>query len=216
VPEPSADPEALFQILHTWLETFSAEAPICGVKVDAHPTLPHGRQRRLFEASIRNPARFAQTLAQLEALFGTPNVGTPRPLNTHRPGAFELLPYSLDFAPEPSARVREDAPVPVEVARPQTSVRPLGLPLRRFRPPERIEVLTEPADAPHLQTPTAILTGSARGVIADSRGPWAISGDWWDQQCWTRLEWDVRQEQTNTLYRVCRDRTGWFLEGVYG
>jgi protein ImuB len=215
VPEPSADPEILFEILHTWLETFSADAPICGLEIQAHPTRAHGQQRRLFEASIRNPARFAQTLAQLEALFGTPSIGTPRPQNTYRPDAFKLNSYSLDIEPASSARVREDT-LPVEVARPQTPLHPHGLPLRRFRPPQRIEVLTEAADAPHLQAPTAILTGSVPGTIADSQGPWAISGDWWDKECWNRLEWDIRHENSETIYRLYRDRAGWFLEGIYG
>ena len=109
-----------------------------------------------------------------------------------------------------------NAPAPVEVARAQTSEQPLGLPMRRLRPPETIEVVTEPAADPYAQRPKAILTGSARGTLTDARGPWAISGDWWESACWTRLEWDVCHEGSGTLYRIYRDRSGWFLEGVYG
>jgi protein ImuB len=233
IPEPSADPEVLFQILHAWLETFTSEAPLCGIGIAACPVQAHGQQRRLFEASIRNPARFAQTLAQLEALFGSANVGTPSPLPSHRPDAFVMTSFNYQnlemegtTAAASSSRVREEAkskkkshsktqPM-VEVARTQTSDQPLGLPMRRLRPPEKIEVVTEPAAEPHDQRPKAILTGSVRGALTDTRGPWAISGDWWELACWTRLEWDVCHESSGTLYRIYRDRSGWFLEGVYG
>lgn len=231
VPEPTVNPGALFEILHAWLDTFTSEAALCGAEITAHPTRAHGQQRRLFEASIRNPARFEQTLARLEALFGTPNVGTPRPLASRRPDAFEIFPYHYhnpELEAPPGGRMREEAgqrqraggrkpaPPPVERARAQTGDTPLGLPMRRLRPPERIEVVTEPAADPHAQRPTAILTGPARGALTPCHGPWATSGDWWDASCWTRLEWDVRHEASGTLYRVYRDRNGWFLEGVYG
>ncbi|MEZ5328541.1 MAG: DNA polymerase Y family protein [Verrucomicrobiales bacterium] len=231
VPEPSADPEVLFQILHAWLETFTSEAPLCGIGITACPVQAHGQQRRLFEASIRNPARFAQTLAQLEALFGSANVGTPSPLPSHRPDAFVMTPFNyqtLELETDAtSSRVREEAkskkksgsktqPVLVEVARTQTGEQPLGLPMRRLRPPERIEVVTESATEPHDQRPKAILTGSVRGTLKDTCGPWAVSGDWWEPACWTRLEWDVCHESSGTLYRIYRDRSGWFLEGIYG
>ena len=231
VPEPTAEPEALFQILHAWLETFTSEAALCGIGIAAQPVQAHGQQRRLFENSIRNPARFVQTLAQLEALFGTPNVGTPRPLPSHRPDAFEIRPFNyqaLELEADSVSRVREENMTgmkvkktgkvmpSVEVARTQTGEQPLGLPMRRLRPPERIEVVTEPGDQPQTQRPKAILTGSARGPLIDPRGPWAISGDWWDASRWTRLEWDVCHESSGTLYRIYRDRSGWFLEGVYG
>ncbi|MGK0186826.1 MAG: protein ImuB [Verrucomicrobiales bacterium] len=220
VPEPSADPEVLFQILHAWLETFSSEAPLCGIGIAAHPVRAHGQQRRLFEASIQNPARFAQTLAQLEALFGSSNVGTPLPLPSYRPDAFEMRPFDYAELGVGNAglgsREKKVPLLSVEVPRTQTSEQPLGLPMRRLRPPEKIEVATEPADEPQNQRPKAILTGSARGTLRDARGPWAVSGDWWEPACWTRLEWDVCHEGSGTLYRIYRDRVGWFLEGIYG
>lgn len=223
VPEPSADPGTLFQILHAWLESFTSESPLCGIEITAHPVRAHSQQRRLFEASIQNPARFAQTLAQLEGLFGSANVGTPLPLSSYRPDAFEMRPFDyaeLGVAGRAGAKSNKQkkasASAEIEVARTQTSDQPLGLPMRRLRPPEKIEVATEPAAEPHNQRPKAILTGSVRGALSSARGPWAVSGDWWETACWTRLEWDVCHAGTNTLYRIYRDRTGWFLEGIYG
>ncbi|MEM1295612.1 MAG: DNA polymerase Y family protein, partial [Verrucomicrobiota bacterium] len=90
VPDPCADVELLFGILHTHLEDFVAKAPIVAASLDVIPTKPGKHQFHLFESSIRDPTRFADTLARLEALLGSENVGIPELLPTHRADSFRM------------------------------------------------------------------------------------------------------------------------------
>jgi len=49
------------------------------------------------------------------------------------------------------------------------------------------------------------------------RGPWLVSGDWWEPgTLWSRREWDV-QLGDGTLYRLASQHPGhrWVLDGVY-
>ena len=57
------------------------------------------------------------------------------------------------------------------------------------------------------------------GEILWAAGPWRSSGDWWEQEGWSRDEWDIAfQEATGiTLYRLVRDLLSgqWQVEGSY-
>jgi protein ImuB len=101
-------------------------------------------------------------------------------------------------APVKSKRKAEPAPI----------LRPLGLQLRRFRPPlaAKIDFRDErPAD---------FRSASFGGTITDMRGPFVTSGEWWDKSAWSRKEWDV-QTSDGSMYRLVRTPEGDFLEGVY-
>src|SRR5207302_1266868 len=80
---------------------------------------------------------------------------------------------------------------------------PRGLQLRRFRPPllARIEFRE--------QRPALIRSAVCNGAIADRRGPFFCSGNWWDNGRWWRQEWDV-QTADGAMYRIflthCRRR----------
>jgi len=82
-----------------------------------------------------------------------------------------------------------------------------GLCLRRFRPPLSMQLVRSGG--------TMVLNSSrSRERISKMSGPWPRSGDWWDNQRWCRVEWDVETEQGN-LYRLFEQGGFWFLEGVY-
>jgi protein ImuB len=85
---------------------------------------------------------------------------------------------------------------------------PLGLQLRRFRPPlaAKIEFRDE--------QPAVFRSSSFGGTITDTRGPFVTSGEWWDQNAWSRSEWDV-QISDGAIYRLVRTPEGHFVEGVY-
>jgi protein ImuB len=72
-----------------------------------------------------------------------------------------------------------------------------GLPLRRFRPPlpARIEIRE--------RSPVLMRSTLFNGVIADVRGPFLSSGNWWENNRWEREEWDI-QTSDGTLYRIFR------------
>jgi protein ImuB len=88
---------------------------------------------------------------------------------------------------------------PRDVDRPSVHTKqfPSGLPLRRFRPvlPARIETREH--------CPVLMCSPVFNGVIADVRGPFFSSGNWWENNRWWREEWDIQTADGN-LYRIFR------------
>jgi protein ImuB len=193
LPEPTADADILFRALHTHLETLRTDAPIGAVRLDLTPTRTLEKQQDLFETSLRDPHGFAETLARTVAVVGSGRVGTPRLVDTHRSDVVELAP-SVDVVPPATE-------TPVHA--------PLGLPLRRFRPPlaAKIELAG--------RAPAYVWCERLYGPVTTARGPWRGAGDWWHAEfAWEREEWDVALAGGG-LYRVLRTPAGWFVEGEY-
>src|SRR5437764_7327854 len=90
IPQPSADVDLLFRMLHTHLENFKSDHPIVAVALSAQPIRPVSQQFGLFETALRNPQQLYETLARLSALLGADHVGTPVLEETHRPDAFRM------------------------------------------------------------------------------------------------------------------------------
>jgi len=210
IPAPTIDIGPLLRMLQTHLETLKAEHPITGLMLTVKPCHPANQQFELFEAALRDPNRFYETLARLTALVGSDRVGTPILEPTHRPDAFRLQLLSLEPFRVPSSEFRMD-----QSSRSHANSRPAtrnpelsGLCLRRFRPPVPTQIESR-------QGATVLLNrGKSRERILQMTGPWPRSGDWWDNQRWSRVEWDV-QTETGNLYRLFQQDGGWFLEGVY-
>jgi hypothetical protein len=98
---------------------------------------------------------------------------------------------------------RETAPTT-----PRALGRQPGLPLHRFRPALPATIKME-ADRP------VFLNSSVyNGRITQTGGPWRSSGSWWDVPSWDRDEWDI-QTSDGGLYRLCRQKENWRVEGVY-
>tara|TARA_R110002096_G_scaffold4501_2_gene21044 strand:- start:5741 stop:7258 length:1518 start_codon:yes stop_codon:yes gene_type:complete len=202
VPDPSANVELLFGMLHTHLEDFVAKSPIVAASLDVIPTKPGKHQFQLFESSIRDPNRFADTLARLEALLGSENVGIPELLPTHRADSFRMTGFGDSTSPAPVTQSPPASNLPTAPF--------LGLPLRRFRPPQAVRVELDPA-----KRPRNVVSSTIQGAIVRSRGPWLSSGDWWDRFSWVRQDWDV-QLDGGGLYRLYREKEAWKLDGIYG
>jgi protein ImuB len=205
LPEPTADVEILFRTLHTHLESLQTAAAIVAVELKITPARPLVRQQGLFETGLRDPHGFAETLARVSALVGSERVGTPQLVDTHRPDAVKLVsPLSVipprAEAPSPGAAGNS----PVEGLHP-----PLGLPLRRFRPPlpARVE-FTDSA-------PTYLWTERAAGEISFQSSAYLSSGEWWqNDRAWRRIEWDIALAGGG-LYRLVHMNDAYFLEGEY-
>ncbi len=216
VPDPCCDVDLLFRMLHAHLEDFTADSPIVGLRLEALPARVGKQQVHLFESGLKDPNRFTETLARLEALLGSGRVGTPELPDTHRPDAFELQPFR-ERQPGEEERKKKKKTHPdtttAALARepvPHTPVR-LGLPLHRFRPPLQAGVTLSRES----KRPAAIHSGGIRGTVRDCRGPWLTSGDWWDRARWSRLEWDI-QLADGRIYLLVKEEEHWKLEGVYG
>jgi len=196
LPEPTTRKAALQQILDTHLEQLQTGSGICIVRVEAIPTQAKAPQSQLFQHQAKDPWKMASTLHQLIGLVGSENVGRPQPTNDHRPDAFtmESLPQVLETPAKPGE------------GRGRLTTQ---LKLQRFRPPQKTQVRLNKG------IPRWFQIGGHDREILSIRGPWHLSGNWWDQRAWKRMEWDVETEQEG-LYRIAYSRGQWWVEGAYG
>jgi nucleotidyltransferase/DNA polymerase involved in DNA repair len=197
IPQPTNDIDLLFRMLHTHLENFKSEHPITAVSLEAQPTKPPKQQFGLFETTLRNPHQLSDTLARLIALLGADRVGTPVLEETHRPDAFRVEPFAWNAAE--SAIPSGELPDAVRTAHTTTT-------LRRFRPVAPASVFI--SESWHLQSE------KIHGKVIDQRGPYLISGNWWDEKSWERAEWDL-QLGNGSLVRAHKSEGTWKIDGIY-
>lgn len=196
VAEPTRDADLLLRVLHTHLDGRSAAAPIIAVSLELTPTRPAAQQTNLFERRLRDPNQFSETLARLEALLGRGNVGKVQLLPSRRPNAFAVRNYLES----------KKATMNAEQARERMSH---GLPLRCFRPALPVSVTMEEGK------PGMMEAFGKCHTIAEVRGPWRMSGDWWDRFVWAREIWEVATRD-GALYQMAREKQGWVLDGIFG
>jgi impB/mucB/samB family C-terminal domain len=190
IPQPTNDVDLLFRMLQTHLENFRSEHPIVAVALSAKPIKPAGEQFGLFGTTLRNPHQLSETLARLTALLGSDRIGTPVLEETYRPDAFRMQPFSWSGLPAHSIG------------------RMPRIALRRFRPAVSASVLHDE------DTPAHVCSAEMSGKIIAQRGPYLLSGNWWDEKSWSRAEWDL-QLQNGELVRA-HERDGvWKLDGIY-
>jgi len=211
IPQPTNDVDLLFRMLQTHLENFRSEHPIVAVALSAEPIKSAGEQFGLFETTLRNPHQLSETLARLTALLGGDRIGTPVLEETHRPDAFRMQPFGSTGFQLAAASVlacksngRQDARLPHS----QDGCAPLSRALRRFRPAVSASVLQDE------DIPAHVRSAEISGKIIAQRGPYFLSGNWWDEKSWARAEWDL-QLQNSELVRA-HERDGvWKIDGVY-
>ncbi|MES2921952.1 MAG: DNA polymerase Y family protein [Verrucomicrobiota bacterium] len=199
LPEPLADPVALLKPVQTLAESLVLPSPVIGLELDATAALPLSHQSDWTKRQLPNPERWADTLARLEALVGSGNVGIPVPLEIHRPDTFKMRDATASVAVAQSGRLPD-----------------CSIPLRRFRPPVEISVAFE--SLPNIYPrPLALLTGPHCGQVLGQSGPFIISGDLWNPDgAWHRLEWDIHVAQAPLLRLVYQTGDRWQLDGIYG
>ena len=198
IPQPTNDVDLLFRMLHTHLENFKSEHPIIAVSLEAQPTKPSKQQFGLFETTLRSPHQLSETLARLTALLGADRVGTPVLEETHRPDAFRMEPFAWQAV--------ESAVPNGELPDTLRTTRATKIALRRFRPAATASVFI--SENRHLQSKTI------SGKVIDHRGPFLISGNWWDGKSWARAEWDLRLEN-GELVRSHESEETWKIDGIY-
>ena len=199
IPQPTNDVDLLFRMLQTHLENFRSEHPIVAVALSAEPIKPAGEQFGLFETTLRNPHQLSETLARLTALLGGDRIGTPVLEETHRPDAFRMQPFRWDIV---------ESAVPSGQSSDALRTAHVTAALRRFRPAVSASVLQD-AD-----TPSHVRSAEMSGKIIDERGPYFLSGNWWDEKSWARAEWDL-QLQNGELVRAYERDGVWKIDGVY-
>ena len=203
IPQPTNDVELLFRMFQIHLENFRSEYPIVGVALSAKPIKPAGEQFGLFETTLRNPHQLSETLARLIALLGNDRIGTPVLEETHRPDAFRMQPFSWAVASVvasgKNSQSRRDHP-PLRTAHATAA-------LRRFRPALSASVLQDAGTPRHLRS------AELSGKIVDRRGPYLLSGNWWDEKSWRRAEWDLQLD--GEVVRCHESEGTWKVDGIY-
>jgi protein ImuB len=195
IPQPTNDVDLLFRMLQTHLENFRSEHPIVAVMLSAEPIKPAGEQFGFFETTLRNPHQLSETLARLTALLGADRIGTPILEETHRPDAFRMQPFAWQVGA-------------IDLNRPKAIEPTFRTALRRFRPNVPASVLLDE------DTPAHVRSAEMSGKIIEQRGPYLLSGNWWDEKSWGRAEWDL-QLQNSELVRAHEHDGVWKIDGVY-
>lgn len=193
LPFPTRDAKMMLKLMQLDLEAHPPGAPVIAVTLAVEPVEPRIVQHGLYVPPAPEPEKLELTLAKIRGMVGEANAGSPRLLDTHRPGAWRMDP------------VEASPPKPAEARR--TAAR---LAFRYFSPvlAARVEL--------HSARPARIYASGVYGTVLEAAGPWRSSGDWWTADPWDRDDWDIGLNNGG-LYRIYLKRPAetWFVEGVY-
>ncbi|MGA7292728.1 MAG: DNA polymerase Y family protein [Terriglobales bacterium] len=244
LPTPMLDAKVFLKLLQLDLQAHPPGAPIVKMHLSAEPARPRPLQSGLFQPIFPEPEKLELTLARIAGIVGEGRVGAVELLDTHREGAFAVR----HFTPEESAPAEQrlksktkqseyqmrDMSMPENNSTCQVDARQLGdkteenaeeqaqekmsavIALRLFRPPLGAMVTVREAKPVHMR---CIEREGIVGEIVWTAGPWRSSGDWSEQEGWSREEWDIALPAENSLvlYRLVQDKLNgnWFVEGMY-
>jgi protein ImuB len=244
LPAPMRDARTLRTLALLDLESHPPAAAIDRVIVAVDPTPGRVIQYSLLTRPLPTPEQLSTLMARLTALMGDARCGAPVPVDSWKPGAFAMLPFSPREAAD--THLRDDTPrhrgtESVDVAvmrgheprrhedtqRPnqdhrRASVPPwcVGVNAAATRPVATLRRFRRPVPARvrvEEGRPARVATdrrGLGGGRVETCAGPWRTSGDWW-REGWDRDEWEVTLSDGAT-YRVFRERDAdrWFVDGV--
>ncbi len=220
LPVPMLDAKVFLKLLQLDLKANPPGAPILKVHLSATPAQPRTTQGGLFLPPTPEPEKLELTLARIAGMVGEDKVGSLQLLDSHRPEAFRMqrfVPTEATGQKEKSNSAATEAPISA---------------LRIFRPPVRAIVTLHDGKPAHVVCPKR---KEIHGEISWIAGPWRSSGDWWEQDGWSRDEWDIAipltvidrrspvickpasLKPTLALYRLVHDLLSghWFVEGTY-
>jgi protein ImuB len=201
LPLPISDAKVLLRLTSLELESCTFFAPVKKLTVQATPVKPRFSQGGLFAPASPQAEELEITLARIRGIVGKQDeagvacVGSPRTVDSHRPGSFAVHAFSS------------------EQARSGLCTEKPAVALRRFRP--ALETKVDFREKPH----SVVLGKTSLRVLAAS-GPWSNSGHWWNRSsAWAYEEWDVALKTSDGagLYRIYFDRmrTQWFVAGMF-
>ncbi len=244
LPTPMLDAKVFLKLLQLDLQVHPPGAPIVKIHLSAEPARPRALQSGLFQPVFPEPEKLELTLARIAGIVGEGRVGSAELLDTHREDAFAVR----HFAPvEPEVKragnrkkdmsmQENDSTCQVEEKLEENAEEKMSavIALRLFRPPLGASVTVREAKPVRLR---CLEREDIAGEIVWTAGPWRSSGDWSEQEGWSREEWDIavpaksscqlpvpscqsneREPTTGlVLYRLVQDKLSgiWFVEGTY-
>ncbi len=171
-------------------EEHPPRAPVALVRAEAGVVPRKISQLDMFAPPRPAPEELDDAIAWLASLSGEGRVGSPRPVDSHRPGEFRVVPFGR----------RMVSPA---------GLSPVRIPLRIFRPPLEVQVRLEHS------APAALSGEKIRGRVLKSAGPWRLEGEWWKDQLLRRDYYEV-ELSTGSIYRLYEDRGRWFVDAICG
>jgi protein ImuB len=235
LPTPMLDAKVFLKLLQLDLQAHPPGAPIVKIHLTATPARPRSLQSGLFQPVFPEQEKLELTLARIAGIVGEGRVGSVELLDTHREGAFAVRHFAPVESPSVSNKVqtpsrkRKVMSLPEndsaceleeklaenkkEIAAEKMSA---VIALRLFRPPLIAIVTVREAKPVRLR---CLDREDVAGEIVWTAGPWRSSGDWSEQEGWSREEWDIAVSVVTglVLYRLVQDKFGgkWFVEGTY-
>jgi protein ImuB len=234
LPSPLRDVRALRTLALLDLESHPPAAAIDQVTITIDPTPGRVLQHTLFARPQPTPEQLSTLLARLGALMGQGRIGAPETVDSYRPGAFAMKPFSTEHDHDDRRRTRGSrraSPHEASAISAGSALQVVSA-LRRCRHPVPARVTAGIDGRPRRVTTDR--RGFAGGIVTASAGPWRSSGEWWEtgtgragradgsssrQRCppfgWDRDEWDVALDD-GAVYRIFCDRSlqAWFIEGI--
>jgi protein ImuB len=224
LPTPMLDTKVFLKLLQLDLQAHPPGAPIVKIHLSVQPARPRALQSGLFQPLFPEPEKLELTLARIAGIVGEGRVGAAELLDTHREGAFavrhfapaELIAIHSNHTPEVAMRKNNNASDLAELEENAKDKMSAVIALRLFRPPLAAIISLREAKPVQVRCPQR---QDLAGEIIWTAGPWRSSGDWSEQEGWSREEWDIAVS-ANTglmLYRLVQDRLSgnWFVEGTY-
>jgi protein ImuB len=213
LPVPMLDAKVFLKLLQLNLKAHPPGAPIVKVRLAAEPARPRAVQAGLFLPPAPEPEKLELTRARIARMVGEEKVGSAELLDTHRPHSFRMQRFVPATPSEIRRALQKDGKE--EPTNGHLAAAPLTA-LRMFRPPLRATVMLHNRQPVHVACPKH---KEVQGEIVWCAGPWHCSGDWWEQDGWSRDEWDIALPNNHTLalYRLVHDLLSerWFVEGTY-
>jgi len=228
LPMPMLDAKVFLKLLQLDLQAHPPGAPVVKIHLSAESARPRALQSGLFQPVFPESEKLELTLARIAGIVGGERVGSVELLDTHREGSFALRHFAPTEPAEAAAKQsgkrkkndmsepENDSACELEESAQEKEKMDAVIALRLFRPPLVASVTVREAKPVWMHCPQR---EDIAGEIVWTAGPWRSSGDWAQQEGWSREEWDIAvpNETGLVLYRLVQDKlTGnWFVEGMY-